>query len=1116
MRRSLFAAASILALAASPAFAQEPEETIDDTREEPVDTATANNGAPANLIIGSTGRVQLRNPAAPAVTVNSDNTLTIESGGRVEVLDTDADGNDTDLNGAIGVQMQDGVTGDILHGGTINLGDSYTAAATEGDIDVDGDGVTDAEDPEADGPFARDSNKTGLLIGNLAADGVTAAPGQSGVTGDVIMEATSSTNVAGQDSFGVRTVTQIDGDFLADGRITVRGENSRAISIEAGVTGDVSVARAEVLVPGGDGVAIEGDVGGGVRFVAGLRVTGYRISQRASELLTAQLEDEDIQNAGSAIIIAGSVTDGVFFSRAAGIDFISGGTAVEIAGDAGDTLTIGRTELPDDFLAASGEEDDDDDRELLDHAVINQGTITAAGTIDGKNVLAFLVAGRDDQGDIRAVILEGDGFLNEGSIISTAYDGNAMGVQFGDGAQADTLQNNGVIAARGLIGYDEDGFADDDPDLAGVQGSYGQASAVAVHLSAQSALRRLLNEEGSIIANVQTGVDPTASEAVAIRADSDSLDEIHNTGTIVASLFGTAPEDLADREAPALIAVDARNHGGGLTIRQTQALDENGDATSTTPAIVGDVLFGDGDDTLDLQAGTLDGDVRFGAGVDRLILNGASITGAINDSDGQLTLEVTDGRITLSGEESLRLTEALFNDGGNLDIVIDVDQRPDAFMIASGGITFAAGSELAVSLGTLIDGGEFEVVSAGQLTIDNEATLTATEAPYLYNAQIQRSPTDANTLVLSLTRKTAEELGMNANQAAAYEEAFAALQAAEAVGAAFAGIRSAEDFFNGYNQLLPEYAASAIQFALANNDAASGALSARLRNARLAPDDMAGVWAQEFGYFADRAGGAFGPGYRGQGVGLAIGLDRPIGPFYAVGVTLVGAASEIEEIDGFDEPMVALSGQLGTYAATEIGGFDVSGSLGIGYDHFETERQLLIGDFSSVNTAEWSGWHLAASAVAGRDYTLGSWVVRPEASLTWLTLFESGFEESAEDDANSGLALIVDDRESTSFSAAATMNIIRRFGDDRSWWAPHLRFGYRGEFADATAETTARFGESGSPFTLRSSSIPGSGYLLGFGLSAGSDYSTFTFAYDADVRDGFVRHVGRLVIRLTF
>ena len=79
-----------------------------------------------------------------------------------------------------------------------------------------------------------------------------------------------------------------------------------------------------------------------------------------------------------------------------------------------------------------------------------------------------------------------------------------------------------------------------------------------------------------------------------------------------------------------------------------------------------------------------------------------------------------------------------------------------------------------------------------------------------------------------------------------------------------------------------------------------------------------------------------------------------------------------------------------------------------------------------------------------------------------------------------------------------------------------MKLGYRGEFGDSPGETTARFGETGEAFTLRAADLPGSGLLLGLGLSAGSNYSTFTFAYDADVRDDFVRHVARLVIRLTF
>lgn len=1114
MRRSLFAAASIIALAAAPALAQEAEETIDDTREEPVETATASEGSPANLVIGTNGRVQLTDPAVPVVRVNSDNDFTMVNGSRVDVFDTDADGGDITIDGAVGVQVDPGVESDIAMSGTISMLDTYQATASADDlVDTDGDGVPDTADGEVDGPFATDRDKTALLVGAVDASG-DAVAGQAGVTGDVRLENGSLINVQGQDSYGLRTVTEISGDVAADGRVNVTGENSRAVSIEADVGGDVTVRSIDVRSPGGNGVAVEADVGGGLRFVSGVRVSGYRIAQRLGEVVVAQFDPDDILDAGDAIIIAGHVQDGVFFSASSDIQYLSGGGAAVSIGRSGGAVEIGQTRLPDDFVA--GAEDDDDDPEVLDHGVINQGIIAANSFVDGRATTAFLVAGLDENGLVRSVILGGDGFSNSGQISAIGYDGDATALRFGAGAQADEIRNTGAIFARALIGFDEDGNADDNPDTPEVEGRYAAGDSIALRLDENSQIRRLLNEQGDIIASVQEGSGPDAS-ATAIRVTTDSLEEIRNTGRILASIIGNAPLGLEDQGGAQLIAIDARNHGGGLTVIQEQALDEAGDPTENAPEIEGQILFGSGDDTLDLRAGTITGAVSFGDGADRLIINGATVTGDLSDSDQNLTIEVTNGRLVLSGDQSLALTEARFNEGGALQIEIDTRNRSGAFLNASGDVTFASGSDLSIGLARLIgEGGEFEVISADTLTLDDEAVLTATDAPFLYNASIERSTADADTLVLSLTRKTSDQLGMNASQAAAYDEAFAAFEAIESLGTAFAAVRTADEFFSGYNQLLPEYSASAIQFALANNDAASGALATRLRNARLSPDSMAGVWAQEFGYFADRAGSALGPGYRGQGIGIAVGLDRPIGPFYAVGVKLVGSASEIEDVGGLDEPLVAMSGQVGGYAATELGGFDITGSLGLGYDYFESERLIQLGAFQSVNTADWSGWHVAASAVAGRDYTMGAWTLRPEASLTWLTLFESGYTETVEDTANAGIALTVDDRESTSVSAAATLDIVRRFGDDRSWWAPHVRMGYRGEFDDAMAETIAQFGEDGSPFTLRSSAIPGSGYLLGFGVSAGSNYSTFTFAYDADVRDGFVRHVGRLVIRLTF
>ncbi len=1112
MRRRLLAAASLTALMSAPALAQEVQ--IDDTREEPVETATVDGGSPANIVIGASGRVQLTNVQGPAVRVNSDNNLTVDSGGQIRIIDQNADGENIVLDGAVGVQVDPGVTGDVNVGGSIFMNDSFTPRIDSaeddptGQVDTDGDGEPDAADSEADGPFADDTNKVGLLVGALDAAYAPVA-GQAPVNGSVTLESTSGISVEGQDSYGLRVATDLNGDINALGQIAVVGERSRGISVEGDVSGDIEISRVNVTSPGGEAVRINGDVGGGARITGVVSITGFRTDGRLVESLMAQFDEgDDNIDSGSAIIVAGSIVDGFFIATSGDIRSSTGtGAGVDI-GAGGETLTIGTVNLPDDFGRSAETADDDDLPDPLDHAMVNRGFLNANGVFDGKDTTAFLIAGRDDDGFLRAVILAGDGFSNEGTIAAIAYDADAVAVRFGEGVQSATVRNTGLIEGRGLFGYEEDGFND------GANG-YGSARAYGVVLDQGSAIQQVLNEGGQIIATVQTGV--ASDGATAIQVDTGTVNLVLNEGQIAARTIGDAPPEGFEGNSPSLIAIDARNHGDGLTVRQQQGLDGNGDPTSDIVAITGDVLFGDGDDTLELLTGELNGDVSFGLGSDRLIINGATINGAINDQDADLTIDVTNGRLILTGADSLALTDASFNDQAVLEIQIDTVNRQGAFMNASGAVTFASGSDLSVSLSGLIeDIQDFTLITADTLTIADSTVLTATNAPFLYDAAITQSAADPNTLVISLTRKSADALGMNASQAAAYDEAFATMTAIASLGDAFASLRTSEAFFGAYDQLLPEYAASAIQFALASNDAAAGALETRLRNARLSPDELAGVWIQEFGYFADRASTSFGPGYRGQGVGVAMGIDRPMGPFYAVGFHLVGSASEVEEIDGFDEPMVAISGQFGTYAAVDLGGMDISGSIGVGYDYFETERNIIIDSFSTTNTADWSGWHIAAAASAGRDFALGAWSVRPEAGLTWLSLFESGYSEQNEDSALSDLALIVDDRESSILTAGAKFTVARYFGSDVSWWAPSVHVGYRGELVGESTDTVARFGENGTPFTLMSETLPGSGVLAGFGLSAGSQYTTFTFAYDADVRDEFVRHVARLVVRLTF
>jgi uncharacterized protein with beta-barrel porin domain len=1115
MRRSLLAAVSLSALIATPAWA---DEEVNNERTEPVETADADGAGNAdNIVIGANGRVTLIGVPGPAVHVNSNNDLTTQNGSIIRINDRDADGDAVNVDGAVGVQIDPGVESDFTHSGRIILDDNDDPAdsGTDDLSDADNDGQVDDPDGEADGAFAQDQNKTGLLIGSVDSD-FNPVAGQDSVTGDITITGTGTVIVQGQNSFAVRAVAAIDGDFTSQGSIGVTGENSRAVSIENDVSGNVEIRTVSAVTPGGEGVVVEGDVGGGIRAVGSVQTYGYRTTRRFSETLMSLFENEaeaaergdvaDNLDSGSAFLVAGSVTDGVFVSAGGTIQAYTGsGAGLEIRPNEGATgdVVIGEVSLPDDYT--SNRIDDDEDGDQLGYAVVNEGTIANNGVFDGKDATAFLIVGRDDGGVLRSVILGADGILNANTIQAISYDGTATAVRLGEGVQAESFHNTGVIRASANLGFDEDGFADD---------AYGAGVAIALDLDENSQIRTILNEAGTITASVTGG----GQSAVAIRSNDGSLEEIRNTGSINA--VTSSLTDAFSADDIETIAIDARNNHGGLTIIQEQAYDDE-DEPIGTPAIRGDILLGDGDDRVEINAGSVQGDISFGLGADVLVINNGSLNGAISDADGDLVLDVTNGQIGLTGADALTLRDAVFRNGGVLEVVIDTEDRTNAFLNASGDVSFEEGSSLSVGLANVIgQGGTFEIISAGTLTIADEGQiLTTSDSPYLYNASLARSSEDENKIVLTLELKTAEQLGMHANQAAAYDEALAAFESVEALGAAFAGLRTAEQFYGAYDQLLPEYAASAIQFALASNDAAAGALQGRLRNARLAPDDLAGVWIQEFGYFADRSSTAFGPGYRGQGVGIAVGLDRPVGPFYAVGVQLVGAASEIEETDGFDQPMISMSGQIGGYAALDLGGFDISGNIGIGYDYFETDREIRIGDFTALTSADWNGWHATASFQAGRDFAFGKWVLRPEADLTYVSLFESGYSETTSGtnaDAISDLALIVDDRDSSVLLGSGTLTLARRFGTDTSWWAPSIRVGYRGEFSSSGGETTAQFGQDGNPFTLRSEQLANSGALLGFGLSAGSNYSTFTFAYDADVRDDFVRHVARLVIRLTF
>jgi len=1058
-RRFMFASALVsLTVLAPVAYA---DRDVTDEITDPLATSTAGDGGGAdNIVISSTGRVTLTSAVTPAVTLDSDNT--IENDGIISVT--------TDDDGGVGVHIVGGNTGSFTNSGTIQVESENPSEDTDGDGDLDG-------------PTAVGGNRIAILV-----------DGSAVFTGDIILATGSSIIVKGNDSSGIRVLTGIDGSLIMNGQISIAGDRSTGVDVRSDISNDISVnTRISTIGWETQALSVTGNVGGGISIGGSLSSTGYQFNSIPTASALETLDEDDLRQGGSAFYLSGSVAEGIFIAgptsddpniSEANISVRGQAPAVHIqaSSDSGN-IVLGEVviaAIPDD---PDTTDDESQPEQFLGYSFVNRGIVASTGELVGVSTNALRI-----EGGAGFTTTLSDGLLNEGNLSATSLSSSS------DNATSTTvsLGSNVIIPVWTNAG-----------DIRST--SFGEGGlAQGISIEAGASLSSLNNESLIFVQGLVGG------QSIAVIDRSGTLNSVQNSGVI--SALSTVPEGSTDA-AGSTIALDLSYTSNDTTVHQYRRADDESDASI---AIVGDVMFGSGNDQLVIESGGLTGAISFGDGSDQLLLSGGgTVSGQLSDSDGDLSIQVDGSTLELASGPTSNIREARFGDGSRLIFQIDHEAGIAANISASETVTFESGSRISTSLTNLIgDGATYVILSANSLVIEETIeALEDTVAPYLYETSIDFDPNDSNSLILTMRRRTADELSMNTNQGQAYAAAYAGWQSNAELGSAIAGLTTESEFFNAYNQLLPEYAASAIQFALASNDSAVGALSTRLEAVRRSPENSAGLWVQEFSYFADRAGSSSAPGYRGQGMGLAVGVDRPFGPFYAAGVNFIGSASEISEADGLDDPMSAISGQVGLYAGAELAGLNLDLYSGAGIDSFEHNRRVLIGTFEATPTSEWTGYHFAASARLGRDFQAGRYYFRPSVSVDYLSLFESAYTENGGGD---GIDLVIDDRESTNFSTTALLTLGARFENRNSWWAPHARLGFRNELGGSEVETLARFDGYDETFTLRSQQLPGTGFIFGFGIGAGSGYSTFSFDYDADIRDDFIRHTARIVMRMVF
>ncbi len=693
------------------------ETVITDTVTASVRTSTVKSGAADDILVDEDAEFELTT-GGPAIVVDSNNTLELESGATIDTEDVD---------GSIGIQINGGVTTNVTNSGAISLVDSFDETDDDNDEDDDGD---------LDGDFATGTGRYGIRVGGAGA-----------VEGVILNDLGGSITIEGNDSFGMSLESALNGDFINRGAISVLGDNAVGMNVAAPVTGMVE-ASGSISVQGENavGVAIDAAVDGRVHLQGSVISTGYRYTSRSSdEDDNAVLDEDDLLQGGGAVKITADVTSGILLDTAPVAATDTDGDGVldtvddDLDGDGidndddddsdGDGITDddygndGKANSSDDDDDNDGIDDDDDDDDNGDgipdddldqdgrtgestaslvsygaapalligsdsntvtvgkigtgeeaYGLVIRGSITGNGVFDDISATGLKIGGLG-----YATTIEGGINIDGGTISSSAYNANSQAVHLGAGAVADAVDSSGTIYAwlqsTSAPLAQEDSF-----------------EAVAVRIDAGASVSSLVNS-GSITA----AVSGENSDAIAIRDSAGTVSSIVNSGTILAYVTATDDDDDTDDDNDdaddetvngRAIAIDVRNALQGVSLVQygiggdtdddgyPDAVDNDDDNDGILDADDDDDdndgidddeddendLDEDGDGMVDSLEPAILGDVLFGAHDDILDLRNGTLTGDVSFGDGADTLNVgsADGYADMYG--------AITDSDGQLDI----------------------------------------------------------------------------------------------------------------------------------------------------------------------------------------------------------------------------------------------------------------------------------------------------------------------------------------------------------------------------------------------------------------------------------------------------------------
>jgi len=960
-------------------------------------------------------------------------------------------------NDATGILALGGMTGEIKNAGSITIDESTEIKDTDGDGDNDG-------------PFATGSRRFGIRVTG------------PGVFHGSVVQSAGSIVIEGNDSAAISVETGMDGSVRTAGTISVVGDRSYGVHTAGTVGGDVAIVSTVTTVGQGSvGVATDDNVGGKLIIGNTVTTTGFRYTTRPADAAVAKLDADDLLIGGPAVRVRGDVYGGLLVDAPPpdldkndpdedkdGVPDAQETTGSVSSFGSAPAILVG-SESRDVRLGVGG-------TGVNAYGANIKGTVQASGVYDGINATAIQFGGLGGK-----VAIDG-GVRVGGTVAASAAKGSATGMKFGAGASTPALRvDGGAIKAAAS--------ATDAVDVRAVQIDAGASVGY-------------LGNSGEISAAI-TG---TKGSATAILDASGSLSLIENVNKISATI---APTDATQAVTGKAVAMDLRANTSGVTVRQGP-----NSASTITPTITGDVLFGSGPAKLELLAGVLNGAVAFGSGADSLTIDGgAKMTGALTDAGGGLTVNIAKGRLTATNADTINLTSLTLGSTGEMVLTADPTAGKSTQLNVAGAANLATGSKLGLRFTSKLNAPTtFTLIKAGTLTAGTLDQSLLGSTPWLYKAELRVDGAN-NSVLADVRRRTASEAGLNAAETAAYDAVFANFDRDATVRDALLGKTDQGSFAKLYDQFLPDFTGSLFHTLSAASSATNRAIDET--DGQLSGEGLR-VWTQEIAFLVKRDVDRT-TNYDADGFGIAGGVEAPFDGIGTLGLSTSFVNVNVD--DAFSSAAESLGGQVfsaGVYWRDTAGGLTANLGLNGGYASLKSTRTLSDPEagLNKSSKSDWSGVTFAAHAGLSYLAQFGRFFVKPQATADYFLLREDGRTESG---GGAAMDLSIDKRSSNQLSAFAGVTVGARFGEESAFvWVPELTAGWRQAAGDGVDVTTARFVAGGPAFSMAAPDLSGGGPVLRLALRGQGEYFDFAVEGGGEIRDDYEAYDGRVVVRFVF